>query len=188
MKPSVPVVAVLALLALQGAAHADPVLTDLVVRREHGVYLASCRLDGALTRDTEEEIDAGLEVTIEYRLQVHRRRGGLPDALLVRRRVASAVRLDTLTGQYALTRRVDGEITDTRVTADREEARAFLTRLRDLPLLEESRLQSGGEYYLKARSDLGLVWRFYLIPWSLNTAWKRLDLETPPAKTHATQP
>jgi hypothetical protein len=187
MKPAAPIVLVLVLLALPGAARAEPVLTDLTVRLEQGEYRASCRLEGGLTGDGEEEIDAGLEVSIEYRFQVHRRRGGLPDALLVKRRVVCAVRLDTLTGQYTLTRRVDGEIADTRVTADREEARVFLTRLRDVPLLEEGRLQADGVHYLKARSDLGLVWRFYLIPWPLNTAWTRLDLG-PPGKTHATQP
>jgi len=33
-----------------------------------------------------------------------------------------------------------------------------------------------GTLYLRARGELGLVWRFYLIPWRQNTDWARVDL------------
>jgi hypothetical protein len=188
MKSTVPVVFALGLFALQGAAHADPRLADVAVDRREGRILASCRLEDALSPGAEEEIAAGLEVAVEYRLHVYRRRAGLPDALLAKRRVESSVRLDTLTRQYTLTRRIDGELADTRVTPDAGEMREFLTRLRDLPVAEERLLLPDARHYLKIKSNLGLVWRFYLIPWNLSTGWVRLDLGAPGVKGHATQP
>lgn len=188
MKFTAPVVFALGLVALQSAAHADPTLTDLGVRRHDGQVLASCRLQDGLTAGMDEEIAAGLEVTIEYRLHLYRRRAGLPDALLAKRRVDCSVRHETLTRQYTLTRRLDGEIVDTRVTADPLEARDFLTRLSDVLVADEGLLAGEGRYYLKAKSNLGLIWRFYLIPWPLNTGWVRLEIETPPDRTHASQP
>ena len=188
MKSTAPVILALGLLALQGAAHADPVIADLEVAHRDGQVIASCRLENGLSEEVDEEIAAGLEVTVEYRLHAYRRRAGFPDALLAKRRVDCSVRLDTLTRQYTLTRRVDGEIADTRVTADAGEMREFLTRLRDVPVVDERLLEPDRRHYLKVKSNLGLVWRFYLIPWMLNTGWARRDIGPPPGKGHATQP
>lgn len=188
MRVSTPAVLALVLAAFPGAVHADPAITDLAVRLADGQVLASCRLDDGLAPGMEEEIAAGMEVTIEYRVQVCRRRGGFPDSVRAKRRVACTVRHDTLTRQYTMTRRIDGEISDTRVTADAAEVRDFLTRLRDVPVMAADRLDPDGRHYLRAKADLGLVWRFYLIPWPLNTGWARRDLGTSPGTLDAGQP
>jgi hypothetical protein len=188
MKSSRAIVIFVSWLSLTGMALADPVLLDLGTRLGEGQILASLRLEGGLTPALLEEIGAGLETTVEYRLHLYRRRGGFLDALVARRQIACTVRHDTLTRQFTLVRRVDGEIAETRVTDDETEMRAFLTALRDQPVAGTAVLEPGRSYYLKAKSNLGLVWRFYLIPWSLDTPWIRAEIETPDGNAHATQP
>ncbi|MGH9749872.1 MAG: DUF4390 domain-containing protein [Candidatus Polarisedimenticolia bacterium] len=188
MKSSRAIVILVSCLAVAREASADPVLVELGTRLEEGQVLASVRLEGALTPALAEEIGAGLETTVEYRLHLYRRRSGFLDALVARRQVACTVRHDTLTRQFTLVRRVDGEIAETRVTDDEADMRAFLTGLRDLPVAGTAVLEPGRSYYLKAKSNLGLVWRFYLIPWSLDTPWIRAEIGAPAGSPHATHP
>jgi len=171
--------AALALLIVEPILAGPPAIVDLSVTRQGEDYFTSGRLVDGLSAATLEEIDAGIETTLDYRLQLLRRRSGLPDDVLARRLVECTVRHDALTRQYTLTRRLDGEMVETRVTGDAAEMRAFLTTLRAIPLVRASDLAPGEEYYLRARGDLGLVWRFFLIPWRLNTDWARAELIGP---------
>ncbi len=162
--------------ALSSIRAETPTLQDLTVVVEGEHYVASCRLNAGLTPEILEEIDAGLETTIGYRLQCLRIRHGLPDEMILKRRIRCTVRYDALTKQYTLTRRVDGEVQDTRVTHDAQAMRGFLTALHRLPLVRVADLAPDQEYYLRAKSDIGLVWRFYLIPWTLDTDWIRVPI------------
>jgi uncharacterized protein DUF4390 len=159
-----------------GPALGGPALTQLSAERDGDSYKASCRLDGALTPEVEEEIASGLATTIEYHLNVYRRRPAFFDQALVKHRVECTVRYDTMTQQYTLTRRVDDELQETQVTDDPAVMRRFMTSLKSVPLLKSEVLKPGEEYYLKAKSSLGLIWRFYLIPWSMDTEWKRVPI------------
>ncbi|PYS96927.1 MAG: hypothetical protein DMF50_02480 [Acidobacteria bacterium] len=182
-------VAAACLAAAVGLARAEPpALTDLKVVRKDAGYVASCRLAGWPSVDLREEIAAGLETSVNYRLQVYQRRGGLPDILLLKRRVRCTVRHDALTRQYTLTRFIDGELQDTRLVSEEAAMRDFMTALAGIPLLPVTDLPPGHEYYLKAKSDVGLVWRFYLIPWTLDTAWARVPIGVTEGNGHGTQP
>ena len=169
-------------------AIANPTLTHLAAEREGELYQASCRLEGALTPEVEEEIGAGLATSIEYRLHVYRRRTAFFDQLVLKRRVECSVRYDTLTQQYTLTRRLDGELQETRVTDDKAAMRQFLTSLSAVPLLEARALEADGSYYLKAKSNLGLIWRFFLIPWPMDTDWERVPIGPQEGQTLVDQP
>lgn len=153
-----------------------PTIADLLVARQGTDYVVSGRLVDGLSPAMQEEIEAGIETTLGYRLQLYRRRPGLPDDLTAHRLVECTVQHDALTRQYTLTRRVDGEIAETRVTSDPPEMREFLTILRGIPLAHDEDLQPGESYYARARCDLGLIWRFYLIPWRMNTDWARAEI------------
>ena len=153
-----------------------PSLSDVKATLDGDLYVASARLKGGLTPEILEEIDAGLETTIGYRFNVYRRRAGLPDETLLKRRLRCTVRHDALTRQYTLTRRIDGEVQDTRVTGDPQGMRDFLTVLDHVPLVRRSELAAGQDYYLRAKSEIGFIWRFYLSPWPLDTAWARIPI------------
>ena len=157
--------------AVVPALAGSPVITDLEVTLKEDAYVASTRLIGGLTPKILEEIDAGLETTIGYRFEVEQRRAGLPNPTIAKHRVTCTVVHDALTRQYTLTRRIDDELQETRVTPDIDEMRTFLTVLEGLPVVRADELSAGETYELKARSVLGLVWRFYLIPWRQRTPW-----------------
>jgi hypothetical protein len=169
-------------------AFGGPVLTHLSVESDGDSYQASCRIEGGLTPDVEEEIAAGLATTIEYRLHVYRHRTAFFDQLVLKRRVQCTVRFDTLTQQYTLTRRIDDDLQETKVTDDPAAMREFMTSLKSVPLVKTGVLKPGEEYYLKAKSSLGLVWRFYVIPWPMDTDWERVPLGAQGAKSLATRP
>jgi hypothetical protein len=155
---------------------AGPNLSDLRADREDGRILVSLRLEGGLDPSRLEEIEAGIETTVRYRLRLLRRRAGLPDTELAAVDVESSVRHDALSRQYTLTRKAGGETIEKKVTADGSEMRRFLTTLERVPLAELQGLEKPEDCYVRARADLGLTWRFYLIPWPLTTEWARASL------------
>lgn len=170
-------------------AMAGPALTHLTAQRQGETYVASCRLEGGLTPEIEEEIAAGLPRTIEFRLNVFRRRTAFLDQLVLKRRIECTVLYDPLTQQYTLTRRVDGELRETQVTDAAAAMRAFMTALDSVPLVRTDSLDPEEEYYLKAKSGLGgLVFRFYLIPWPNDTGWERVSIGHPGGKRVGQKP
>jgi hypothetical protein len=172
-----------------GSAHAsDPALVDVQVVRDGEEYLASGRVEQALTPELLEEISAGIETTISYRLEVLRRRRGLPDQTIVKWKLRHTVRKDALTRQYSLVRWVDGEVQETRVTDEESAMQEFMTVLDSVPIARAEDLPPGEEYYLKAKANIGLVWRFYLIPWPLATDWVRVELDTPESQASEPNP
>lgn len=162
-------------------AAAEPALVDLSTRYQGENLIASVHLVDGLTPERLEEIESGIETVLEYRIQVTRRRVGLPDEVLVRRRIECLVRRDALSRQYTLTRRIDGELVERRVATDADGMRSFLTRLDDLPLARSVELPAGVDLEIRARCDLGLQWRFYLIPWRMTTGWARAPVPAAPA-------
>jgi hypothetical protein len=167
---------------------APPSVVDLAISVQGDDYVARARLADALTPQTLEEIEAGIETTLRYRLVLSRRRSGLPDDQVARRLVECSVQRDALSRQYTLTRRVDGELAEKRVTTDPKEMNAFLTTVPAVTVARVSDVEpDDGTLYLRARGELGLVWRFYLIPWRQNTDWVRVDL-APKESTRADAP
>lgn len=179
MRPALLAAALLTVAAAFRPASADPTLADLTPEYRDDTLVLSVRLVDGLGPDHLDGIDSGIETTVEYRVQVYRRRGGMPDDVVVRHRVECVVRRDALARQYLLTRRIDGELTERRVTPDRTEMTDFLTRLAAIPVARRNEIPAEGELYLRARSDLGLTWRFYLIPWPLTTGWTKATLPRP---------
>jgi hypothetical protein len=172
---------ILAAAAAWPCTAAEPALVDLSTRYQGESLMVSVRLVAGLTPERLEEIESGIETVLEYRIQVTRRRVGLPDEVLVRRRVECLVRRDALARQYTLTRRVDGELVERRVATEADGMRSFLTRIDDMPLARNVDLPAGVELEVRARCDLGLQWRFYLIPWRMTTGWVRAPVPAAPA-------
>jgi hypothetical protein len=166
-------------------AAGEPALADLATGYRGDGLTASLRLVDGLTAERLEEIESGIETVLEYRIQVTRKRLGLPDEVLAKRRVECIVRRDTLARHYVLTRRVDGELVERRVTTEEEGMRSFLTRIDDLPVARSADLPEGVALEVRARCDLGLQWRFYLIPWRNTTGWARVLVPAAPVAGEA---
>lgn len=180
MRPALLAAALLTVAAAFRPATAEPALADLTTEYRDDTLVLSVHLVDGLGPDLLDGIDSGIETTVEYRVQVYRRRGGMPDDLIARRRVECVVRRDALARQYLLTRRIDGELVERRVTAEKGEMTEFLTRLATVPVARQDEIPAEGESYLRVRCDLGLTWRFYLIPWPLTTGWTKATLPHSP--------
>jgi hypothetical protein len=161
-------------------AAGEPVLADLSTGYHGDSLTASLRLIDGLGVERLEEIESGIETSLEYRVQVTRRRVGLPDEVLVRRRIECIVRRDALARHYVLTRRVDGELVDRRIETEGEGMRSFLTHLDAIPIARVADLPAGVAMEVRARCDLGLQWRFYLIPWRSTTGWAHVAVPAAP--------
>jgi hypothetical protein len=172
-----PLILIAIWLAAAAALFAEPpVIGDLEVDLDGDVYVASARLQGGLTPERVEEIEAGLETTIAYRLNIYRVRAGLPNPSVSKLRIECTVQHDALTRQYTLTRRIDGELQEKKVTPDDGQMREFMTFLERLPVATAEEILPGESHYIKARADLGLVWRFYMIPWRQRTPWMQVPI------------
>lgn len=160
---------------LLGAAPclAAPALDHLRAERSGGSVVVSLQIREALDPPRLEEIETGIESIVRYRIRLLHRRTGLLDEELADVEVEACVRRDALSRQYTLTRRVDGDTVEKRMTADPDEMKRFLTTLDRVPVATADLLASGEQYEVRARGDLGLVWRFYLIPWPSSTGWER---------------
>jgi len=150
----------------------SPALDRLHAERSGGSVVVSLQIREALDPPRLEEIETGIESIVRYRIRLLRRRSGLMDEELADVEVEACVRRDALSRQYTLTRRVDGDTVEKRMTADPEEMKRFLTTLDRVPVAPADLLLPGREYEIRARGDLGLVWRFYLIPWPSSTGWE----------------
>jgi hypothetical protein len=156
---------------------ASPGLFDLRAERATGSVVVSLQLKDAIDAARLEEIETGIESTVRYRVRLLRRRSGLlADEELADVEIEACVRRDALSRQYTLTRRLDGDTVEKRMTADPEEMRRFLTVLDHVPIASADLVAAAGEYEVRARGDLGLVWRFYMIPWPSTTGWVRVPL------------
>ena len=170
--------ALLLLAAPSPARGADnPRLVDLTAeRREDGSYAASFRLEGALTQNILDEIDSGLPVTFQYRVEVFRRRRLWTD-VLVRREVEVTVEQDSLTRQYRLTRKVDGTVVDSSASEKPEDMRRWMTEIQSLDLGSVPEDDSGGSAeFVRARCRVSSGFFMFFFPVSKKTGWARVSL------------
>jgi hypothetical protein len=128
----------------------DP-LRIMPVVRNHQVVV-SFTLAQAYNEDVRDAIASGLRTTFTYDVQLR-----MVVPAWVDRTVATAVvsvtdRYDNLTRRHSLSRTVDGRIVDALVTEDESVARAWLSSVDRLPLIETARLDANRDYYVRVNA------------------------------------
>ena len=102
-------------------------------RKETGRIVLSYHLEGALRREDFEDLESGQTLAFVHRIDLYRRRAFIADKWIARRNVETSATLDTLTGQYTLTRKIDGAV-ETRTTEKAAEIETWLSEVRNLPM------------------------------------------------------
>ena len=102
-------------------------------RREAGRVVVSYHLEGALRAEDRKDLEAGQTISFTHRIDIYRRRAFFADKWIGRRNVETSAALDTLTGQYTLTRTIDGAV-ETRSTEKTAEIEKWLCEVRNLPV------------------------------------------------------
>ena len=111
--------------------------------------LVSFELAGAYTNDVREAISSGLRTTFAYDVDLRMRAPLWLDRTIVTVLVSTTDQYDNLTRRHTLSRTVDGHPEEALVTEDESVVGQWLTKFTRLPLCRTSRLESGGEYYLR---------------------------------------
>jgi hypothetical protein len=111
--------------------------------------LVSFELADAYTSDVRDAIASGLRATFTYDVDVRMVAPLWVDRTIVTVVVSTSDEYDNLTRRHLLTRVVDGRVDGTLVTEDESVVRRWLTTFTRLPLCRTSRLNSGGDYYLR---------------------------------------
>lgn len=147
-------------------------IVDLAAVVRGGHVHVSFRVEDAFNEEIERAIEAGLEVSFRYNVQLKRVRGIWFDALIAERRVATMVSYDNLTKRYSLTREIDGEIDQTAVVADADAMRRFMTSVETLPVFEVSLIVPNEEYDVRVKGVMRDRNVLLFIPWDVSAGWK----------------
>lgn len=154
----------------------DAKIQDLRVELFGNRFQASFRVEGAFTAEVEERIASGLETSFRHRVRVYRKRTGWFDNLLREKEVTTTVKFDSLTKQYTLSRRLDGELRVTDYTEDPEEMRLWMSELREIPLGAAEEFSLTDRVYVKVKSNIRSRFFLFFIPIRWNTDWEMLPL------------
>jgi hypothetical protein len=161
-------------------AHArDAKIVDLQVELLGDGYSASFRVEGAFTEDLEERITSGLETSFRHRIRIYRRRTGWLDKVEREKIVTTTVQYDTLTRQYTLSRRLNGQLRETEYTEDPVQMRRWMSELQGVPLGAAAELSEPGRIYVKVKSNVRDRFFLFFIPVRWNTEWEMLAIPAP---------
>ncbi len=159
----------LCLAASSGAAEIQGLVAMV---RSEGVVV-SFTVSGAFDEEAiVRAIEAGLEVSFRYNVQLKEARGIWLDRKLAERRIRTTVTYDNLTKRYSLTRELDGVIDATEVVADPRDMKRFMTSFESLLLFDVSLMEPNEEYYVRVNATLRHRNLLLLIPWNVGAGWR----------------
>jgi uncharacterized protein DUF4390 len=166
----------------------SPSISGLNVEIREGSVLASFQLVGALDSETRARIASGLETTFDYRVELVRRRRFWPDARIRQHRILTSAKYDSLSRQYGLTLKLDGEVERSSTTDRAEEMEEWLTAVKEIPLGMTSELLPQEEYAVRVKADFPPRFILLFIPWDRDTAWVRGAVPSSPVTEHESHP
>ena len=166
----------------------SPSIAGLNVQIRDGVVLASFHLAGALDSETRAHIASGLETTFDYRVELVRKRRLWPDARIRQHRILTSAKFDSLSRQYGLTLKLDGEVERSSTTDRAEEMEQWLTVVQDVSLGVTSELLPDQEYAVRVKADFPPRFILLFIPWDRDTDWVRGALPSLPVTVHEPRP
>ena len=184
------VAAMLAVAALGAAGKepdAKPRISELRAVVASRGYQVSYKLDYAFSGDALDLVHDGVPLTFRHRVELVGGRLGplLPRKILGRTIVETTVRYDTLTRRYDVARDVRGKLWPEQQPTPRqherrrvgtlEEAEAWMTQVRDVPL-PSTDIRPASGLRVRVRSELGHRFLLFVFPSTISAAGElRLD-------------
>lgn len=157
------------------AAMAGQILVKPVVASDARV-LVSLTAPAALTDETRGVMKTGLTLTFTYDVELRRPSTLWFDTTLARTRVAAAVRFDSLTGTYQVSKERDGRVFWSAKANDEAQVREWMTGFDQIALELGQPLEPNVEYYVRVRlytaprSTVSWFW-----PWGRDDGSGRAD-------------
>jgi len=168
-------------LGILAAGDADsPAIVGLSVTEHSGDYQASFLLASAFDEEILSRIGSGMETTLVYQVEVLRRRRFWLDDRLRQIRIETVVRYDSLSGQYSLGLKLDGEVQRSSTTDRQDEMRRWMTEIRGIDLGPVSAYVPPADFLVRVKSDIRTRFVLLFIPWGRDTGWARVALASGP--------
>ena len=156
--------------ALRAAAD-DPIkVTPVVAERAVSVSFAA---PAVFSDDMRAVVQTGLPVTFTYTIELKRPSFFIDDTLL-RATVTSAVKLDTLTGFYQVSKSHGERVIWSERTQDEAQVRAWMTTF-DNVRVEPAVLEANADYYVRVRLHASPRRTFSLWPFGRDDGSGRAD-------------
>jgi len=175
-------VSLLSLVLLTAGDAGTPEIAGLSVTEHSGHYQASFRLESAFDEELLSRIGSGMETTLVYQVEVLRRRRFWLDDRFGQFRIETVVRYDSLSGQYSLGLKLDGEVQRSSTTDRPEEMRLWMTEIRGIDLGPVTAFVPPEDFIVRVKSDIRTRFVLLFIPWGRDTGWARVALAPgPPA-------
>lgn len=154
-------------------AASDVRITPVVA--ENRVY-ANFAAPAVFTDGVREAVQSGLPMTFTFVAEVRRTSTLWFDKTVASAELASTVKFDTLTGAYQVSKSREGTVHWSQQTQKEEEMRLWVTEFERVLLTETSRLEGGGDYYVRVRARDSLPRGFSLWPWGRAETSGRVEL------------
>jgi hypothetical protein len=142
------------------------------VHRRDKIYV-SFRMIEAFSDEVERAVAAGLPVTFRYTVELKKVRAIWLNKKITTRHIRTTVTYDNLTERYKLSREIDGETDASDMVSDPEAMQRFMLTFDALELFDSSALEPNGEYYVRVKGVVRDRNLFLLIPWDVDSAWKK---------------
>ena len=130
-------------------------------------------LSPALPEDILQRLASGLPTTVAWEMRLFVFRNIWFDSLKDERRYAVTATYRPVTSDYAVERRLDARLLDTRVVPTRDEAAAALARVPGLPSFTMGDHLLGKKLLVRVRCVYGSGVALGVVPTSAETAWVR---------------
>ncbi len=161
-----------------------PRVVDLTFERsaDRLTVVTSFRLENGITADVLERIDSGIETSFRHKVRVLARRDVplTPRKELARTIVTTTAAYDSLTGQYRLTRLVEGKprrkrdarppVETSRTTDSVEEMLEWMSSVAGVPLSDGDRPLAGRGAKIKVESSLGRSYVMWVFPSTISAS------------------
>lgn len=131
------------------------------------------RLSPGLPEDTLQRLASGLPTTVTWEMRLFVFRNLWFDGLKDERRYAVTATYRPVTSDYAIERRLDARLLDTRVVPTRDEAAAALAKVPGLPSFTMGDHLLGKKLLVRVRCLYGSGVALGVVPTSAETAWVR---------------
>ncbi len=161
---------------IAAAGLGDARIGDLEARIQDNEILVSFTLTNAIGDEVVERLHSGIPITFRHKVDLFVRRPFfmVPNKLLERTVVETAVEYDSLTRQYRLERRTDSKTEQAddalldlevrRSTESLQEAVDWLTVVRDVPLILRPGVPPSDRLRIRVNSNLGRKFVLLMFP------------------------
>jgi hypothetical protein len=151
----------------------DPVIPGVSTWVAGNDLHVDTRLSPALPEDVLQRLASGLPTTVTWELRLFAFRNLWFDSLKDERRYAVTATYRPVTSDYAVERRLDARLLDTKVVPTRDEAAAALAKVPGLPLFTMGDHLLGKKLLVRVRCLYASGVALGVVPTSAETAWVR---------------